>query len=46
MYRWLQWEVTASSMTPQKKDAKTIEFRPTIEPGGEAIITYTVHYTW
>jgi hypothetical protein len=46
MYRWLQWEITASSMSSQKKDAKTIEFRPTIEPGGEAVITYTVHYTW
>jgi len=46
LYRWLQWEVTASSMDYAKADARTIEFRPTIEPGGEAIITYTVHYSW
>jgi hypothetical protein len=46
MYRWIQWEVTASSAEPLKTDARTIEFRPTIPPGGEVTITYKVHYTW
>lgn len=46
MYRSLQWEITATSMENAKKDARTIEFRPTIAPGGEAVIRYTVHYTW
>ena len=46
MYRWIQWQVAVKSMTSAKKDARTIEFRPTIPPGGEAVITYTVHYSW
>ena len=46
MYRWYEWEITAQSMDSTKLDARTAEFRPTIEPGGEARITYTVHYTW
>jgi hypothetical protein len=46
LYRWLQWEVSARSEEFEKKDARTIEFRPVIGPGGEAVIRYTVHYTW
>ena len=46
MYRWIQWEVTASSAELLKTDARTIEFRPTIPAGGEVTITYKVHYTW
>jgi hypothetical protein len=39
LYRWFQWDYA-------KNDARTVEFRPAIEPGGEAVIHYTVHYTW
>ena len=46
MYRWIQWNLAVKSMVHKKTDARTIEFRPTIAPGGEAVITYTVHYTW
>lgn len=46
MYRWIQWDLTAKSQEFKKTDARTIEFRPTIAPGGEATIFYTVHYTW
>src|SRR5438105_5047842 len=46
LYRWLQWEVTTGSMEHRKVDARTIEFRPAIAGGGEAVIRYTVHYTW
>ncbi len=46
MYRWIQWEVPAGSHEHTKTDARTIEFRPRIPPGGEVIITYTAHYTW
>jgi hypothetical protein len=46
MYRWLQWQIAAASMESAKKDARAVEFRPAIEPGGEAVIHYTVHYTW
>ncbi len=46
MFRWMQWAITATSMENTKADARTIEFRPTIPAGGEAVIRYTVHYTW
>ncbi len=46
MYRWIEWEITSSSMEHLKTDARTVEFRPTIGAGAEAVITYTVHYTW
>jgi len=46
MYRWLQWEITSASTEYAKSDARTAEFRPSIAPGGEALIRYTVHYTW
>ena len=46
MYRGQQWELTSKSAKSTKKDARTIEFRPTIPAGGEAVITYSVHYTW
>ena len=46
MYRWLQWEITSGSMSHAKSDARTVEFRPVITGGGQAVINYTVHYTW
>ena len=46
MYRWIQWDLTSKSMEYKKSDARTIEFRPTIAPSGEAVIKYTVHYSW
>jgi hypothetical protein len=46
MYRWTQWEITAASQEYRKTDARTIEFQPVIAPGGEAVIRYTVHYSW
>jgi hypothetical protein len=30
----------------KKTDARTIEFRPTVAPGGEVTIIYTVHSSW
>ncbi len=46
MYRWIQWEMKANSMPYAKTDARTIEFCPKVPTGGEAVITYTVHYSW
>lgn len=46
MYRWVNWDLTSKSMEFKKTDSRTIEFRPTIQPGGEATIIYTVHYSW
>jgi hypothetical protein len=46
LYRWIQWDITVKSLDFQKADARTIEFRPRIAAKGEAVITYTVHYSW
>ncbi len=46
LYRAVEWEVKAKSMDFARTDARTIEFRPKVRPDGEAIITYTVHYSW
>ena len=46
MYRWSQWNITTKSLDYAKNDARTVEFRPVIAAGGEAVIHYTVHYTW
>ncbi len=46
LYRWIQWKITANSLDFAKTDARTIEFRPTVPANGEAVINYTVHYTW
>lgn len=46
MYRGVQWELKAKSMPYSKADARTIEFHPKVPAGGEAVVTYTVRYTW
>ena len=46
LYRWLQWEITAATVEYRKTDARTMEFLTPIAPDGEAVIRYTVHYTW
>lgn len=46
LYRAVEWEVKAKSMDFARADARTIEFRPKVRPDGEAIITYTVRYSW
>jgi hypothetical protein len=46
LYRWTNWSITASSYKFTKKDSQTAEFRVTVPPDGERIVTYTVHYSW
>ena len=46
LYRWLNWEITGSTMEYAKTDARSMEFRPKIPADGQVIINYTVHYTW
>lgn len=46
LYRWVNWELTAKSDIYLKTESQTIEFRARVEPDGEKVITYTVHYTW
>jgi hypothetical protein len=46
LYRWSRWQVKIASREFTKKDSRTIEFRPKVPPNGEAVITYTAHYSW
>lgn len=46
LFRWSNWEIVNSSDTYTKRDASTIEFRVSVPPGAEKIITYTVRYSW
>ncbi|HZW09916.1 MAG TPA: hypothetical protein VFF69_08430 [Phycisphaerales bacterium] len=46
LYRWSNWEITEKSHEFEKQDARTVHFPVTIEPDGEAVVTYTVHYSW
>ena len=45
LYRYANWYLSARSDTYEKRDASTIEFRVTVPPGGEKVVTYTVRYT-
>jgi hypothetical protein len=46
LYRWSNWNITASSDDYKKTDAQTIEFRIPVKPDQEKTVTYTVHYSW
>ena len=46
LYRWTNWKLTEQSNQFKKRDAQTIEFPVTVAPDGEAVVTYTVHYSW
>jgi hypothetical protein len=46
LYRWSNWNITASSDDYKKTDAQTIEFRVPVKPDQEKTVTYTVHYSW
>lgn len=46
LYRWTNWRIVRRSHDFLKTDAQTAEFRVTIPAGGEAVINYTVHYSW
>jgi hypothetical protein len=46
MYRWTNWKLIDQSQDSHKMDAQTAEFPVTIAPDGEAVVTYTVHYSW
>ena len=46
LYRWSTWSVTKKSQNFEKLDSRTIHFPVSIAKGGEAVIRYTVRYTW
>ena len=46
LYRWSNWTLLQQSHPSHKMDAQTMEFPVTVEPDGEQVITYLVHYSW
>lgn len=46
LYRWSNWNVSRKTQDFQKVDARTIHFPVRIAKGGEAVVRYTVRYTW
>jgi len=46
LYRCNNWKLAEQSAASRKIDAQTIEFPISIKPDGEAVVTYTVHYSW
>ncbi len=46
LYRWSNWEITASSQPYDKYDSSTIHFHVKVDKDGERVVTYTVRYTW
>lgn len=46
LYRWTSWAITRKSQDYEKADSRTIHFPVRIAPNGEAVVRYTVRYTW
>jgi hypothetical protein len=46
LYRWNNWEITASSDKWEKQDFRTIHIPVDVPQDGEKTVTYSVKYTW
>ena len=46
LYRWTNWKIVSSSHPFQKQDARTIHIPVTVAADKEAVVRYTVRYTW
>jgi O-6-methylguanine DNA methyltransferase len=46
LYRWTNWKITDASQKWEKKDAQTVEFSVPVKKDGEAVVAYTVKYSW
>jgi len=46
LYRWTNWQITNKSHDYRKDDARTVTFPVKIAAEGEAVVRYTVTYTW
>lgn len=46
MGRGENWEIVGKSAEFTKRDSSTIDFPVTVPAKGEAILSYTVHYSW
>jgi hypothetical protein len=46
LYRSINWKLADQSHPSRKMDAQTVEFPVSVAADGEAVVTYTVHYSW
>jgi hypothetical protein len=46
LFRWSNWEILNATHDYTQTDSSHIEFRVTVQPGEEEVITYTVRYSW
>jgi hypothetical protein len=46
LYRWMNWRLLENSHPYVKTDDRNIEFRVTLQPDEEAVVTYRVRYDW
>ncbi|APV50617.1 hypothetical protein BWI17_13510 [Betaproteobacteria bacterium GR16-43] len=46
LYRWSNWTILRKTHEFTKEDSRTLHFPVKIGPKGEAVVRYTVRYTW
>lgn len=46
LYRWSNWQITSKSQEFRKDDVRTVTFPVKIAAGAEAVVRYSVAYTW
>lgn len=46
LYRWINWQITSKSHDFKKQDSRTVHFPLKVAADGEAVLRYTVQYTW
>jgi len=46
LYRWTSWKLMQANQPYEKQDSRTIHFPVTVAADGEAVVRYTVRYTW
>jgi len=46
LFRWATWDIVKKNTDYEKVDHRTVHFPVRVKPDGEAVVTYTVKYTW
>ncbi len=46
LYRWSTWTITRKTHDFGKQDSRTVHFPVRVAPKGEAVVRYSVRYTW
>ena len=46
LYRWTNWKITQANQPYEKQDSRTIHFPVAVAADSEAVVRYTVRYTW